>query len=31
LNEETPLEIVDGFPEINAGDLDIDISDDYGG
>lgn len=30
-NGEAPLEIVDGFPEIKADDLDIDISDDYGG
>ena len=30
-NDEAPLEIVDGFPEIKADDLDIDISDDYGG
>jgi len=31
LNEEAPLEIVDGHPELNVDDLTIDIVDDYGG
>lgn len=31
LNEEAPLDIVDGHEELNADDLTIDIVDDYGG
>lgn len=31
LNEEAALRFVDGHLEINVDDLDIDISDDYGG